>query len=214
MTIGEGIFWSTIVIVMFVSIVLLSKYGKWKTFFKCFSVLLGLGGAISLGVWGFLQYENRPQKMDSLNGIHLGMSEVDVTLAKGEPDDQSEFDPTPDGFRKFLLYGNFKESYTYAILRGSKESMIVTDVCDKGGYGRVLGFSKYSSEKSLIEKLGEPSNISINDKGTEKILSFEQWNAAFEIAKGSVIKVCVTSRPQMRYSTEFGQSAEKEMSQN
>lgn len=214
MTIGEGIFWSTIVIVVFVSIVLLSKYGKWKIFFKCFSVLLGLGGVISLGVWAFSKYENRPQKMNSLNGIHLGMSLVDVTLAKGKPDDESDFDPTPDGFRKFLLYGNFQDSYTYAILRGPKESMIVTDVCDKGGYGRVLGFSKFSSEQSIVEKLGEPSNISINEKGTEKILSFEQWNAAFEIAKGSVVKVCVTSWPQMRYSKEFDQPSEKVKSQN
>jgi len=157
MTVGDGIFWSTIILVIFASVVLITKSKRWKAFFKVFAIAVMLGIVVGVGFWGYAKYENRPQVMSSLNGIQLGMSEVDVTLQKGEPDQILELDPTPDGIRKFLLFKGSSDSYTYAILRGKKDAMIVTDVCDKGGYGRVLGFGEYSSEEAIIEKLGKPS---------------------------------------------------------
>lgn len=206
MTVGDGIFWSTILLVAFASIVLITRNKRWKTFLKVLAILVALGVVVGVGIWGYSKYENRPQVMSSLNGIHLGMSEVDVTLQKGEPDKISEIDPTSNGFRKYLLFEGSSDSYTYAILRGKKDSMVVTDICDKGGYGRVLGFGEYSTENAVLEKLGKPSNVSINEKGTEKLLSYPQWNAAFEIEKGNIVQVCVTNRPQMRYSTEYGEA--------
>ncbi len=88
--------------------------------------------------------------------------------------------------------------------------MVVTDICDVGGYGIVLGFSQNSSEMDILNNLGKPSAVSIHEEGTEKILSYPQWNAAFELAKGRVIKVCVTDRPEMRYSAEYGASPKAE----
>jgi len=210
MTIGEGILWSTIVLVVFASIVLLTKKKGWGAFFKVLAIVVALGLVVGAGVWVYSKYENRPLVMSSLEGISLGMSEVDVTLIKGEPRKISKLDPAPEGFRKFMLFDHGSDSYTYAILRGPEGSMVVTDICDKGGYGRVLGFSQYSSEKDILEKLGQPSNVSINEKGTEKILSYPKWNAAFELSKGSVIKVCVSNRPQVRYSVEYRESKKGE----
>lgn len=206
MTVGDGIFWSTILLVAFASIVLITKSKRWKTFFKVLAILVALGVVVGVGIWGYFKYENRPQVMSSLNGIRLGMSEVDVTLQKGEPDHVSEIDAAPDGSRKLLLFKGSSDSYTYAILRGKKDSMVVTDICDKGGYGRVLGFGEYSSENAVLEKLGKPSNLSINENGTGKLLSYPQWNAAFEVERGNIVKACVTNRPQMRYSTEYGET--------
>lgn len=208
MTIGEGIFWSTVIIVAFASIVLLTKYKRWRAFFKVLAVIVAVGAALGISGWLYYQYDNRPQIVTTLNGISLGMSEVDVTLQKGKPDQVSELDPIEDGYRKFLLYKGFSDAYTYTILRGQKESMVVTDICDKGGYGRVLGFGEYSSEEDVVEKLGKPSNVSVNEKGTEKILSYQKWNAAFEVAQGAVTKVCVTNQPAMRYSIEYGEPSE------
>lgn len=189
MTVGEGILWSTVLIIVFVSIVLLTKHGRWKTFAKVLGIALVLGVLIGAGTWFYFKYQNRPQVVSSLNGINLGMSEVDVTLVKGAADRVLNPDQTPDGSRKTLVYEGSLDSYTYAILRGSKEGMVVTDICDMGGYGRVLGFGTYSSEEDVVEKLGEPSNVSINEKGTRKLLSYPHWNAAFEIEKSDVSKV-------------------------
>ena len=203
MTVGEGILWSTVLVLSFTSIVLLTKHKRWRTFWKAVALFLILGSVVGVVIWLYLQYQDRPQVMASLNGINLGMSEVEITLAKGEPDQISELDPLDDGFRKFLLYKGSLNDYTYAILRGPEGAMSVTAICDKGGYGKVLGFGDYTSEKRLVEKLGAPASTSINKEGTEKLLTYPQWNAAFEIAKGSVIKVCVTSREEVRYSEEY-----------
>ncbi len=209
MTVGEGLLWSTVVVVVFVSVVLITKHKRWRTFWKGIAVVAVLGGVLAFGIWLYLAYDGRPQVMTSLNGINLEMSEVDVTLAKGEPDQVSELDKTPDGYRKFLLYKGSYDSYTYAILRGPLDSMRVSDICDKGGYGKVLGFGDYTSERDLVEKLGEPSTVSINQDGTEKLVTYPQWNAAFGIAKGSVTKVCVTNRREMRYKSEYGTQAKE-----
>lgn len=211
MTVGEGIFWSTVLVLAFASVVLLTKHKRWRTFWKVVVVSLVLGAFVGVGVWLYLRHQDRPQVMDSLNGITLGMSEVEVTLAKGKPDQISELDTTEDGFRKFLLYKGSQDDFTYAIVRGPERAMSVTDICDKGGYGKVLGFGDYTSEKRLVEKLGAPASTSINKEGTEKLLTYPQWNAAFEIAKGSVIKVCVTSREEMRYSEEYDSGVEGAM---
>ena len=112
MTIGEGIFWSTLIVIVFFSIVLLSKYKRWRTFIKVLTILAALGAAIGAGVWFHNKYVNRPQIMSSLNGIRLGMSEVNVTLQAGKPDDISELDPTPGGFRKVMIYRGSRDSYT------------------------------------------------------------------------------------------------------
>lgn len=205
MTIGEGIFWSTVILVTFASIVLLTRYKRWRAFFKVLAILAWIGMTLGISVWLYFKYDNRPQIMSTLNDISLGMSEVDVTLQKGEPDKVSELGPSTDGYRKFLLYKGVSDSYTYVTLKGQKDSMVVTDICDEGGYGRVLGFGQYSSEEDIIEKLGKPSSASINEKGTEKILSYPEWNAAFELAQGTVTSVCVTNGPAMRYSAEYGE---------
>ena len=206
MTIGEGILWSTLILVAFASILLLTKHKRWRAFFKGFGIFVVVCALIAIAIWAYYKYEERPQLMTSLNGINLGMKEVDITLTKGKPDEVSKIEPATDGFKKWLVYKSYDDSYTYVILRGPKDSMVATNICDSGGYGRVLGFGKYSSEKDIVKKLGEPSNISINEEGTEKILSYPKWNAAFEFEKGNVKTVCVTDRPNVRYSTEYGEN--------
>lgn len=204
MTIGDGVFWSTVIFITFASIVLVTKKRRWGIFFKGLIIFVALGLVVGAGAWLYSKYENRPQVMSSLNGISLGMLEVDVTLQKGKPDQIDERDTAPDGFRKLLVYKGTSDSYTYAILRGGKDSRVVTDICDTGGYGRVLGLGGYSSEKDVLEKLGQPTNVSISEQGTEKVYSYPQWNAAFELAKGTVTRVCVTNRSKMRFSVEYG----------
>ena len=183
---------------------------RWGTFITFLTVLVVLSTVVGMGAWLYNKYETRPQVMSSLNGINLGMSEVDVTLKKGDPDDTSDRELSENEHSRWLLYLGYGVAYTYAYLRGPKDSMVVVDVCDVGGYGSALGLSSSSSEEEIIEKLGQPSSISLNEDGTAKLISYPQWNAAFEIERGGVNKVCVTSREALRFSVEFGESADTE----
>lgn len=210
MAVSDGIIWSTIVIVAFASIILLSMHKRWGTFITFLTVLVVLSTVLGMGAWLYNKNEIRPQVMSSLNGINLGMSEVDVILKKGEPDDTSDSVPGENEYSRWLLYLGYGTSYTYAYLRGPKDSMVVVDVCDVGGYGSALGLSSSSSEEDVIEKLGQPSSISLNEDGTAKLISYPQWNAAFEIDRGRVNKVCVTSREALRFGVYSGEAADTE----
>lgn len=214
MTIGEGIFWSTIVLVSFAAIFLLTKKKLWKKVLKGFVFVAGLAALIAGGFWLYDIYGNRPQVMSSLGGIRLGMSEVDVTLKKGKPDEKHELNKISDKYRKYLLYRYKRGANLYAIFDGKKDTMIVTVVCESVISGRVLGFKHYSLEKEIVDKLGPPSQLSINQDATRKILSYPKWNAAFETEKGKITEACVTSRSQIRYSVEYGDAEKFESSQH
>jgi len=51
MTVGEGIFWSTVLVLVFASVVLLTKHKRWRTFWKVVVVILVLGAFFGVGVW-------------------------------------------------------------------------------------------------------------------------------------------------------------------
>lgn len=207
MSVGDGIFWSTVLVIAFAAIVLLTKSKRWISFFKVLAVFVALGVVSGIGIWGYLKYQDRPRAMSSLNGITLGMSEVDLTLQKGMPDQILSLDPTSDGFKKNLLFKRSGESHTYVQLSGENEkSMVVTIICDYSEYGRVLGFGKYSSETEVLEKFGEPSVVSINENGTKKLLNYPKWSAAFEVEKGTIVKACLTSGRGISYLTEYGEA--------
>ena len=202
MTLGEGIIWSTLLIITFISILLLTKHKKWKSFSKILLSFVGVGGIIAISMWQFSIYENRPKLMTSLNKVNLGMREVDVTLAKGEPDKVFNHDDSEIAY-KTLVYGDLLESFTFVSLRKVSDLIVVTDICSNDKYSNVLGFSGYSSETGIIKKLGRPENVSINEKGTSKIISYPKWNASFNIKKNNVTLVCVTSRQNRKFSAEY-----------
>lgn len=192
MTVGDGIFWSTIVVVVFISIVLLSKYGKWKAFGKGLGIVVLLSALASGGYWGWLQHVNRPQVTTSLNGISLGMTEVEVTLAKGIPTEPAEAKLVEDdkSIKKTLSYDD-----CFVRLRGpTEEDLVVTTVCDTKEWSttKVAGIDTRTSENEVVRKLGQSPNTSVNEEGTIKILNYPKWKAAYFMQKGSVIQICIT----------------------
>lgn len=146
-----------------------------------------------------------PEVVNLLDGISLGMTMLQVTLLKGAPDELSEPKPDPKGLKQVAYFKNesFGNIFTYAILRGPRNSMVVFDVCTNSPTTDLFGIKMLKDESKVYEILGKPPVVSINRQGTGKLLTYPKYNLAFELIKGKVSELCITSRPEMRYSEEF-----------
>jgi hypothetical protein len=196
MTIGTGILVSTILLIIY----FVSKERKWKVIGKFILLLLFFAGTVAAAIWGYSLYDTRVQVLNSLSGVKLGMSEVNVTLLKGPPD--SVVGEDNDNVRKVLVYEEFDDINYYVIIDGESGSLIVTHICSRDYADKVFGLGKHSTEAAIVEKLGSPDFTSIESSGTKKIISYPEWNIAFEIKKGSATQVCVFSKSRMSYKTE------------
>ena len=209
MSIGDGIFWSTLLVLAFISILLISKNHKWMLIFKSLLAIM-LIATIGAGVYfGYLYYQNMPKPIYELNNVRLGMSKIDVTLEKGEPDniidnrDEKNKNLDSGGFPLIYIYRNqhYKNKETVIYFTYNNEVLSVDTICDYKN-AKILGISKYTKEKTLYRKLGEPSNTSINKEGTEKTVSFDKYNFAAIISKGEVNYLCVLDG-KLGYSEEY-----------
>ncbi len=90
MTIGDGIFWSTVLILLSAAIYQISIRKKWKLVGKMVALLLLFGVVGGAAIWGWYSYNNRPSPVAELNGIRLGMSPVEVKLVKGPPSNEQK----------------------------------------------------------------------------------------------------------------------------
>ena len=214
MTVGDGIFWSTVLILLATGVYVLSVKRQWKTFGKVLGVLTLAIAVIGGGVWGYVRWDSRPYVVEEYRDIKLGMSRVEATLIKGAPysglggeiseveEGESE-DRTLYSLSLYFDYFDNGDNYVVAVLWGTSEATLeVGRVCRVGGYADLLGFGPYSSEEQVIEKLGTPSSVSINSDGLSKWVNYDQWNVAYNIRAGNVGARCMTDF-DMSYSDEY-----------
>jgi hypothetical protein len=209
MTVGAGIFASTLLLLFALAVYQITIRRKWRVVGKvtAFFVLVAaiLGGAS----WGWYRYSNRPSVATELDGIRLGMGAVDVRLAKGAPSEEGEPERDTDGELSVAwLYGT-GDAYSLVIFSGRDTSDLkVSIVCEAGGYSRVLGFGRFDAEASLLNSLGPPTSQSINKEGLAKMVSYQQWKVAYEIAKGQINQVCVTESGRVTFREEYQEQAD------
>ena len=213
MTIGDGIFYSTLLLILAGSIYAISVRGKWKTVGKVFSVFV-LVVAVCAGIfYGYDQYQSRPQSspppatpepltaVTEYMGVKLGASRVDVTLKLGAPQEESSL-VTPTGKRRDVLtYYDFQ-----VILEGEEVADSVFMVCSSGTYkyGReLLGLSITDSEDIVLKELGTPTNESINKDGLQKIMNYKELNLSLILAKEQVEQICMTEGGSIAWIDEY-----------
>lgn len=110
MTLGSGILWSTVIVLLAVTIYQVSVRNKWGTAGKAFGVLILLGAIIGGAAWGWYVYQDRPQVVTELGGIRLGMTQLDVKLLKGAPTSESEISEQEEEGARFRLGWSYGES--------------------------------------------------------------------------------------------------------
>jgi hypothetical protein len=171
---------------------------KWRLVVKILGGFCLVGLVIWGGVYACLWYSERPQPIDKLGAISLGMAPVDVTLALGEP-------------AKKTLSATGKTRYIYTDYSGYTteylidfENEAVSTVCSEDYTNDFAGLGVYDREENVTKKLGLPSKTSINKNGLEKAISYEKYGVSFLVAKGSVKAVCATDSGGISYVEEYG----------
>lgn len=208
MSLGTSLIWIAVLALLVYGIRLITKKKKWRLVIKVIAVLILLGILIGLGVWGWSVYKDRPQPVDTLGSISLGMTPIDVTLAVGKP--TQEILPNELDTSRRYIYEGYGGDLKYTIkFSGSDETPVdvVQVVCTGDYMNEVFGLGKYDSEKDVIKKLGSPSNQSIRADGLAKMISYEKWNVAFEIQQGDVTKTCISSSGKVTYLKEYGEDS-------
>src|SRR6185503_8768735 len=134
---------------------------------------------VAFGIYAMRNaYENRPRVVEELAGIRLGMSPVDVKLAKGAPnnEDHANVERARDGGYSldwFFQNGSYSPR-TDVIFYGKQiDGLRASIVCEKDGYSRPFGLGSYSTEADVLDKLGQPTNTSIAEDGLSKMVSFK-----------------------------------------
>lgn len=204
MTIGSGIFWSTVLVLLAVAARQITLHQKWKITGKVFGGVIVVCAAIVGGFysWHYIKSLPRaPSEVTELEGVKLGMTATEVTLLLGEPDQKTE--PTTDNKETKFAYKYSSPDVNITFYGPDKYHTKVSIVCTKEPTTKLLGFDNYSTEDRIIARLGEPSWVSIKRDGLAKIDSYSKWKAAFVLAKNAIIEKCATSSGGVTFAEEL-----------
>lgn len=202
MTLGSALILITFILLIAAGIYYVTKHKKWRLIGKITGAILLLAVLVGLGIWGWYQYQDRPQVVTGVGDVSLGMTPVEVTLAVGKPKVNLEGSEEDTDLR--YIYLNYSDELDYFV-RFSNESgeYRAVLICSSNYLREVLGFSKYDSESEVIKKLGEPSSISVREDGLQKTISYKQWKVGFGIEQGDVETVCATESGEVKYIKEY-----------
>lgn len=172
-----------------------ARKSVWKLILKILFIIILIPIVISVLVLSYQWYQDLPRKTDQLGTISIGMKTVDVTLKLGKPDDETTNDAGTLGY-------TYKDYSGINYFIAFDENKSVRRICTQNSYSEIMGLGVYDSKDTIIRKLGQPSSVSISSDGTRELISFSQYQVAFEIEKGSVKLACV-STTEMKYVDEY-----------
>ena len=204
MTIGSGIFWSTVLVLMAVAVRQITKHGKWKPVGKISAgavvICAGITGCVY--AWNYIKsLPPAPSEVTELANVKLGMSPSDVTLNLGQPDGKTE--PTVQGGETTFQY-SYTDTGVHITFYGiDKYHAKVTIICTSDASTKLLGFDNFSTEDLIVGRLGKPSTVSVARDGLSKIDSYRKWKAAFVLSKNTVSAKCVTSSGTVAFTEEL-----------
>jgi hypothetical protein len=157
---------------------------------------------LGLGYWHYEKSQIKP--VTRWNDLEIGMSELDVTLAYGRKPDCVGVDSKDE--KQLVFHGQTECSTRLFFRRESNAKNQLVKICTPyfaPSYIDNYSFSvPQSEEKQVISNLGEPSFVSINQAGTTRLSSFENYNVAFAFENEQIVLYCVTKDMPVRFSDE------------
>jgi hypothetical protein len=180
MSLGSGLFYSTVLILLAVSFWQISKRKKWKLFGKISAALASVCTlVVTVGyLWNYVS--TRPKPVTEFEGVKLGASITDVTVALGAPS---------------LVIGSelFFESRKLSADFNTDISRSLSKLCAYDDGPNLMGFDETTTESEIIEKLGKPDSVSISGDGLSKLISYQKWKAGFSITENLAQLRCMTN---------------------
>jgi len=187
MTIGTGIFLSALFIGFVALVIGTRDRWKWGRILARTAigivVLLALGCA---GFYGYHLYSERPIRQMELWGIKLGDTEADVTFKKGAPANAKDESWIYDG-------SDYTDKY-WVLVSFDYGKVTSVEIRARGGPSSLPYVQRVSGSwtvDDVSKKFGKPSLISTSADETSRILSFRDFNLAFEFEKNAVTSIMI-----------------------
>lgn len=181
MTLGTGVFLSSIVLGFIVLYVATKDRWNWKKI-----VLWSLGAlvlTITVGVvgeWGWDKYENRATPLKTFWDIELGMSINDVKFRKGAP--TQTFIKNGKGI---LIYSFNRDSlYQISFLNDKVKRVEYIGPFWKGP--GIKGVAMGNVIDDIQSKYGKPSNISFSKDGLDRVYCFDKYNLVVDLSADGI----------------------------
>jgi hypothetical protein len=215
MSTGEGIVASTALLIATFFIWQITLHQKWKIVGKWVAITTATGLLVGTGLW---QWKSRyghvqasaisqlPEAQTELGDIRLNSTQLDLKLKKGKPNQISESTEN-DGRAAWKYSSRFRDDPELTVIfdkdNEAKNQSLVAIICAEGGALSLLGIKEFANEASIRTKLGDPTDISIRIDGLAKMISYKQWNAAFQLEEDSVRAVCISNSGKVRFGEEY-----------
>jgi hypothetical protein len=187
MTVGDGIFWSSLFLGTVALFIATKDRWPWK---KIVLWTVGSVATVVIAVVGWLYFaqdkpENRsPYKEAGLWGINLGAVKGDVKFLKGNPlrveddGDSWVYAASPGGNHYYVLFKDGKVD----VVAYHGESLYAPDV---------QGINGYDSTESIKQRFGKPSLLSANRDETRRVMSYAKLNLFFGLRQDRVESIGV-----------------------
>jgi hypothetical protein len=208
-SIGDAIFLSALLLSLVGLYAATKDRWNWKRIAKW---AIAAPFALALVLWGsswiYSKFQERPTLQTEFEGLRLGATEADVLFLKGEParrprGEQWVFHAKPssaDPERALVIVG-FRDGKVRYVTYWENDLLLDRPY--------LLGFTIGSDYAAVIERLGQPSNVSISSDSLTRVASFGKYNAVFEFEKGRVTRIGIfdnTTGP-IRLSNEASQAS-------
>lgn len=186
MTVGEGIFWGSMVLALVGLYATTKDRWKWNRIAKWGIglpvVLLILGG---LGTLAVKTYGERAQPQSAFGGMTLASTEDDVRFAKGEPSKVVE----PGLWVYYAGSGSAKQESAGYVVRfkdGKVRYVSYLAGSDQIVTPDLQGFTTGATYARVLDKLGPPDHVATSEDGLQRIVSYDKLNTFYAFEKAEV----------------------------
>lgn len=179
MTLGTGIFLSTLLIILVTLYGLTRERWNWKKIIsRTFIALVSIGVFVAGSIWGFSTYQNRAVVHTEFSDIKLSHTQSDLRFIKGSPHTEDE--------NIWLYRDKFDNEHELVVIFIENNIRAIIYVGDCSYCNEISGLGIGDSYKKVINKYGGPSAISTSEDELERLLSFEKYNVFFQFRENRV----------------------------
>ena len=192
MKLGDSIFLSSIFFSIIIIFIFTKDRWNWKKIvIRCLTLLFIISFIVALSYYIVLKIGNTPKVQKGFWGISLDMDQEDIRFFKGNP---TKID---------------NEQWYYKIDSKVYSIIYFGDKCTVESNGQYIeiclqGMGHHSHYADIIQKFGEPSNISKSKYGLSKLLFYRKYNLSFGLSEGKVYSWGI-SKESLEYSDQYFQ---------